>query len=160
MIITFGKHTGKDTNLLAKSPDGREYLRWGAQNLKSNTWRVEFDRALSDVKLGTLEEQAGATCRIDSSADYDDVLRFLQSEADTAAEDDAMFAAIEKAQSVIFDDWAKTSGKSIGQLQAIYRRFETHSAEELNLLPLSSFSSPSAKEQFIKNIIALNACYR
>ena len=51
-------------------------------------------------------------------------------------------------------------GKSIGQLQAIYREFEMHSVEELNLLPLSSFSSPSAKGQFIKNIIALNACYR
>ena len=70
MIITFGKHTGKDTNLLAKSPDGREYLQWGAQNLKAEKWRDEFNRALSDVQLGTLEEQASATCKIDTIEQY------------------------------------------------------------------------------------------
>ena len=158
MIITFGKHTGKDTNLLAKSPDGREYLQWGAQNLKAEKWRDEFNRALSDVQLGTLEEQASATCKIDPGADYDDILRFLRDEAVTADEDEAMFAAIAKAQNAIFEEWSKISGKSIAQLQALYRRFEMCGTEELNLLPLSSFSSPLAKEQFVKHIAALNAC--
>lgn len=47
-VIGFGKYSGHNTDVLAKSPDGRNYLAWGVENLKSPKWRKEFKRALSE----------------------------------------------------------------------------------------------------------------
>jgi len=57
MEITFGKFRGWQTMDLAKAGQvGRDYLSWGAENLRSPKWRKEFQDALDatqeiDVRL-------------------------------------------------------------------------------------------------------------
>lgn len=47
MKITFGKFQGWDTLELAKAgEEGRQYLRWGKDNLQSPQWRKAFADAL------------------------------------------------------------------------------------------------------------------
>jgi hypothetical protein len=159
MIITFGKYNGTDTGALAKFSEGREYLVWGSEKLKSEKWRREFEQALSSVSLSSvsLEEQAKLTVQFDKDgdADYDDILRFLRDEKADNEEFAEKEKATEEKRLEIFKEWEKESGKPISQLRSLFKRFEWHGREDLESIPLSNFSSAQAKEQLINYICRL-----
>lgn len=157
MIITFGKHSGLDTTLLAKCAEGRQYLSWGAEKLKSATWRSAFQQALDSVSLSqvSLEEQADATVKVLRDISYEDVLYWLQQEAADNAAWAIQEQAVVDAQAILFAEWSAVSGRSVADLQVIYRRYENDWQDA----PANLFSSADAHRRFVEYMGKLSGCW-
>ena len=74
--LTFGKYSGQSIESLKRiDPD---YLRWGAQNLRSDKWRAEFTEVAATI---TMEDEAWAIVHESPDIDYYEALRHLRDEA-------------------------------------------------------------------------------
>lgn len=158
--ITFGKFQGWDTLDLAKAgEDGRNYLRWGAESLKSPFWRKEFEQALKVDIQSDIELMAQVTIIRNPDIGYDEALYFAQAEIEQNAETDAMLADVEAKQEAVIQKWLpRMVGKTTENLRGIGKRFEF--AGELDQIPLSRFSSVQAKQEFLDFMKDWEGCYQ
>jgi hypothetical protein len=78
--ITFGKYNGKTVDELRHIDP--QYLRWGARELRSATWRAAFAAAAAKI---TLEDEARIIARQDG-IDFYEALQLLKDEEAEAAE--------------------------------------------------------------------------
>lgn len=86
-IISFGKYQGWDTDALARAGAwGKDYLAWGAKNLRSPMWRQEFERALREAGPDDGHLTALAISQTDAEIDYDEALRIAREHELEAAE--------------------------------------------------------------------------
>ncbi len=145
--ITFGKFNGWTPSDLARAGvEGRSYLSWGANNLKSPAWRKVFEDALGETSATDLHLAARALVIADPGIGYDEALRFVQEEAAERAEDDARAAAYDEKRQQIAEKWGKVLGAPASRLLELGKREETGDWQEI---PQRFFSSPAAREGFM-----------
>lgn len=70
--INFGKFSGWDTENLARTTEGRQYLKWGFENLKSPQWRKEFSAALKRYSFSDLDVDLEAKMILASDPQIDE----------------------------------------------------------------------------------------
>lgn len=148
--ITFGKHSGKTTNQL-KSIDP-EYLRWGAQNLRSDYWREEFAKAVATI---TEMDEARALTR-DGDIDLDDALNYVRETNEIEAENERQYEACKAAEDAVLAKWAEFMEHSVEKMRGIRRRFEADWEE----VTYCGFSSYGAYENFRAMMAECDACWR
>lgn len=148
MKITFGKFSGWNTEDLAKAgKTGRDYLYWGANNLKSEMWRREFDRAqrLQVAQDDTLA--AKALLVSDPDLGMYEAQRIVSDEKAEEAERDRFVAAFDAARAAVIACWLPSfPGKTAAQLRGIAGKWEHTEWQEV---PLGNFSSPAARAAFM-----------
>lgn len=92
--LTFGKFSGLDTMELAAGGDtGRDYLRWGAENLKSPKWRQLFQEALDADVAFDMETAARLMVRDQGDISFDEALLHLQEMEEFRLEEERMLEA-------------------------------------------------------------------
>lgn len=148
MQITFGKFNGWKTEDLARAgKTGREYLYWGANNLKSEVWRREFDRA---QRMDVAQDDALAAKALlvsDPDLGMYEAQRIVSDEKAEEAERDRFIAAFDAACDAVIARWLPSfPGKTATQLQGIADRLVHTEWQEL---PLANFSSPAARSAFM-----------
>lgn len=110
--LTFGKFNGWDTEKLAQTSEGRDYLEWGAENLRSPKWRKEFQRVLDNFSASDIDIMAEAKAILANSPDIgwdeaETVARVLKEEAEQA---EAVEAAMEQAKENLRNVLSATAG--------------------------------------------------
>lgn len=111
--ITFGKYQGWDTDNLARAGAwGKDYLEWGARNLKSRMWRQEFERALRQAGAADSHLTALAISQTDAEIDYDEALRIAREHELEAAEYEAGQKRVRAAQRAVEAKYAAILGVS------------------------------------------------
>lgn len=113
MKITFGKFNGWDTEALAKTTEGRNYLSWGASKLDSPKWRDEFQRALNTVSLDQIDIglEAEAIMQGDPQIDPASAYRYAEEVKADALQKEQAFEALGKAEEKLRSD-LKAAGVS------------------------------------------------
>lgn len=145
--LTFGKFKGWTPSDLAKAgTEGRSYLVWGANNLKSPQWQRIFESALSGNSVTDLSLAARSLVIADPGIGYDEALRFVHDEEAERVESDASAAAYDEKRKQIAEKWAKKAGVPAARLIAAGEREETQDWESI---PQRCFSSPAARETFM-----------
>lgn len=148
MKITFGKFSGWNTEDLAKADKtGREYLYWGANNLKSEMWRREFDRA---QRLQVAQDDALAAKALlvsDPDLGMYEAQHIVSEEKSERERVDRFVAAFDAARDAVIACWLPNfPNKTAAQLRGIAGKWE-HT--EWHELPLGNFSSPAARAAFM-----------
>ncbi len=83
--ITFGKFKNWEVSELAKSGEaGRNYLAWGAENLRSEKWRGIFGEALAETQLDK-RLAAQAISQQEGDISFSEALNIATEEQETAA---------------------------------------------------------------------------
>lgn len=101
--ITFGKFQGWEPDKLAKTTEGRSYLEWGADNLRSPKWRKEFQTALDTVSLDEidLDLETQAIMASDPQVDYQTAHYAAQEQKEDAIQADRISNAFNQAEETL-----------------------------------------------------------
>lgn len=155
MKVTFGKFNGWDTNDIAKAGEpGRNYLRWGAENLKSKKWRDEFDRALQEnTYTGTdVALHAKAMMVQDGFLDWNDALALAQEMAYTDAELQKEADEHEAKREEFLAKWAEKFGVTRDVfVPAAKRILNAHSFGELSRSQFSSDEKYNLAQEMVSD---------
>lgn len=145
--ITFGKFRGWSVEEVAKAGEsGRNYLKWGMDNLKSPFWRKEFERGLSildaDPALILRAWDLEGECEIEHR-DFE-----MQAAQDEAEALKAEWAR-EAQEREIIRRWAAKFGKTEEALRGTARTISWN-YDDFDDVPNSKFSSPARRAEFKK----------
>lgn len=118
--ITFGKFQGWDTEKLAQTSEGRGYLEWGAEDLRSPKWRKEFQRVLDDFSAADIDIMAEAKAILVNSPEigWDEAETVAEMIKEEAEQSEAVADAFEKAEDQLRAEMSRTYSdtKSVDQL--------------------------------------------
>jgi hypothetical protein len=119
--ITFGKYQGFTPNELSASDEGRSYLSWGADNLKSPQWQQAFREALKNRNYDetAVRKMAEKTWREADWRHEDPYGKFMDEQVTEAREQEAR----SRKEQEIYQKWAAVFGKSTEWLSGVYFRF-------------------------------------
>ncbi len=128
MRVTFGKWNGWDTEELAKTPQGRSYLEWGSENLKSPKWRKEFDRVLSEVSGYDLNLSTQAEITANPDVSPEEIEIWLSEEIEAMEEGEAK----DKAFSDLRTRFAGYLQKNDVSQAGIHLMLETYGQDDMD----------------------------
>ena len=114
--VNFGKYQGWDTDNLARFTDGRSYLAWGTENLKSPQLRKEFQMTLDSISAIeiSIELEAESIMRSDGSCDYLDAEALAREIKADMIENEQRDAAFEAARQHFLNALARAGIDSNG----------------------------------------------
>ena len=145
--LTFGKFKNWTPAELAQAgTSGRQYLSWGANNLKSPQWQGAFRAALNAPCATDIDLAARALMKDDPFIDPDDAYNFVIEQEAQRIEEEVEVASWKAARLAVAEEWAPRTGKSAAEMQALARQVENQDWWDI---PLSRFSSPAARETFM-----------
>jgi hypothetical protein len=146
-IITFGKYNGKTTEELRRIDP--QYLRWGARELRSATWRAAFAAAAAKV---TLEDEAVVIAREDG-IDFYEALQLVRDQAAEEAEQQREAQERKAKEAAILSRYASQLNRPVEQLRRLSVQFVADWDEQ----PASRFSSAEAHAAFCAMMQELEA---
>lgn len=142
--LTFGKFSGVDTMELAAGGDtGRDYLEWGAENLKSPKWRQLFDEALVANVAYDMEAEARLIVRDQGDISFDEAMHQLRMMNEWEEETDHALAA--------YEEWKEEYRAALVEIEVAHPRVVSELLEGGDISDLESlgvqFSSPQRRAE-------------
>lgn len=139
MKITFGKFKNWDTNDVAKAGEyGRNYLSWGASNLKSPMWADEFAKALGNNTEQDDNLAAKALYELEGES-WDEALRYVHDQRIVEEEMQQEFDEFQKNIGEFKAKWAAKFGVDVVKMHKI--AVKIFDADYYGMLRPSDFSS-------------------
>lgn len=142
MKLTFGNWRNWDTNDMAKTTDGREYLAWGTRKLQSAMWRNEFGRALAENY--SIDESLEIRAIVKSNPDIDEVdaWQIVQDRKAEKREAEEIEERVESARRQVVRKYAKITGIGEQDMRNALGTIETYVLRFDEMPPANRFSSP------------------
>ena len=140
--ITFGKWQGWDTDDLARTEDGRNYLSWGTNNLQSSQLKAEFARALANAGQPDETLEIRAIVRANPDIDEAEAWQIVQERKSEALENERQEARMESCRAIVVQKYATLTGLDNAIIRKAIKQVETYEMRWSELPPVTMFSNP------------------